>query len=64
MILNIFTLFQFVGTLEKSSNKESPILWSYRIQDSELQEMVDSGNCLSVSQPFASLIVEGIKSLV
>ncbi|XP_045777560.1 activating signal cointegrator 1 [Maniola jurtina] len=32
-----------------------------RIQDLELQEMSDTGKCLSMHQPWASLLVEGIK---
>lgn len=32
-----------------------------RVQDSELQEMSDTGRCLSMHQPWASLLVEGIK---
>ncbi|GFO36203.1 thyroid hormone receptor interactor 4 [Plakobranchus ocellatus] len=32
-----------------------------RIQDRELQEMSDEGMCLSMHQPWASLLVEGIK---
>ncbi|XP_026763213.2 activating signal cointegrator 1 [Galleria mellonella] len=32
-----------------------------RIQDAELQEMSDTGRCLSMHQPWASLLVEGIK---
>ncbi|KAM3956674.1 activating signal cointegrator 1 [Aphomia sociella] len=32
-----------------------------RIQDAELQEMSDSGRCLSMHQPWASLLVESIK---
>ncbi|CAG7837828.1 unnamed protein product [Allacma fusca] len=55
---------QFVGQLEKKqkdSKKGATVLWSNRIQDSELQEMVDSGNCISIQQPYATLIVDGIK---
>jgi len=51
---------EFVGKLEKHSGT-TPILWSNRIQDAELQEMVDSGNCLSIAQPYATLITDGIK---
>ena len=51
---------EFVGQLEKHCNS-TPILWSNRLQDPELQEMVDGGNCLSVSQPYATLIMDGIK---
>lgn len=32
-----------------------------RIQDKELQEMSDEGKCLSLHQPYASLLVQGIK---
>ncbi|KAF9422321.1 hypothetical protein HW555_001911 [Spodoptera exigua] len=32
-----------------------------RVQDLELQEMSDTGRCLSMHQPWASLLVEGIK---
>ncbi|XP_051919102.1 activating signal cointegrator 1 isoform X2 [Hippocampus zosterae] len=32
-----------------------------RLQDKELQEMCDSGWCLSMHQPWASLLVKGIK---
>ncbi|KAM6979503.1 activating signal cointegrator 1 [Aplochiton taeniatus] len=32
-----------------------------RLQDRELQEMADSGLCLSMHQPWASLLVKGIK---
>uniref|UniRef100_A0A2H1VUL3 SFRICE_003987 n=1 Tax=Spodoptera frugiperda TaxID=7108 RepID=A0A2H1VUL3_SPOFR len=32
-----------------------------RVQDMELQEMSDTGRCLSMHQPWASLLVEGIK---
>ncbi|XP_066952695.1 activating signal cointegrator 1 [Macrobrachium rosenbergii] len=34
---------------------------SMRIQDREIQEMVDEGMCLSMHQPWASLLVAGIK---
>ena len=33
----------------------------YRLQDRELQEMSDDGQCLSMHQPWASLLVLGIK---
>lgn len=32
-----------------------------RLQDKELQEMSDGGWCLSMHQPWASLLVRGIK---
>jgi hypothetical protein len=34
-----------------------------RLQDRELQEMRDEGKCLSMHQPLASLLVEGIKQV-
>lgn len=33
----------------------------YRIQDKELQEMGDDGYCMSLHQPWASLLIKGIK---
>lgn len=33
----------------------------YRIQDKELQEMGDEGYCMSLHQPWASLLIKGIK---
>lgn len=32
-----------------------------RLQDRELQEMSDEGMCLSMHQPWASLLVKGVK---
>lgn len=32
-----------------------------RLQDKELQEMADGGWCLSMHQPWASLLTRGIK---
>lgn len=32
-----------------------------RIQDRDIQEMSDDGMCLSLHQPYASLLVAGIK---
>lgn len=37
---------------------------SLRLQDRELQEMSDGGWCLSMHQPWASLLVRGIKRRV
>jgi hypothetical protein len=34
---------------------------TFRLQDQELQEMRDDGMCLSMHQPYASLLVQGIK---
>ena len=42
-----------------SSSSGNPI--KLRIQDHELQEMKDDGMCLSMHQPWASLLVRGIK---
>ncbi len=33
----------------------------HRLQDAELQKMSDQGKCLSLHQPYASLLVAGIK---
>ena len=32
-----------------------------RIQDKELMQMMDDGMCLSMHQPWASLLIRGIK---
>jgi hypothetical protein len=32
-----------------------------RIQDKELMQMTDDGMCLSMHQPWASLLIRGIK---
>lgn len=32
-----------------------------RVQDTEIQEICDTGKCLSMHQPWASLLIEGIK---
>lgn len=42
---------------DTSQNKNA----NYRIQNPELQEMKDDGMCLSMHQPWASLLVAGIK---
>ncbi|KAL4228260.1 Activating signal cointegrator 1 [Mactra antiquata] len=44
-----------------SSQKSSLVRPSPRIQDRELQEMSDDGMCMSMHQPWASLLVAGIK---
>ncbi|CAL4061152.1 unnamed protein product [Meganyctiphanes norvegica] len=51
------------GTV-KSSNKNHVFRWDdvrHRLQDAELQIMSDDGMCLSMHQPWASLLVCGIK---
>jgi len=52
---------EFLGNLKKENAPKNPLLWSNRLQDPELQEMVDAGNCLSVTQPYATLVMDGIK---
>ncbi len=42
----------------KDNNKKSTI---NRLQDNTLQELKDEGMCLSLHQPWASLLVNGIK---
>lgn len=32
-----------------------------RVQDKELLDMIDNGVCLSLHQPYASLLIAGIK---
>lgn len=49
-----------VGKMQINS-KFSKIGTKLRVQDRELQEMTDEGMCLSMHQPWASLLVEGIK---
>ncbi|KAK3893874.1 hypothetical protein Pcinc_002316 [Petrolisthes cinctipes] len=44
-----------------SNNKFSGMNIRLRVQDRELQEMTDEGVCLSMHQPWASLLVAGIK---
>lgn len=43
---------------ERSAEKNREVM---RIQDKEFQEMSDNGSCLSMHQPWASLLVMGIK---
>lgn len=44
---------------EKGSEERNRL----RLQDKELQEISDGGWCLSMHQPWASLLVKGIKRL-
>jgi hypothetical protein len=46
---------------KKDVTDESKKKFNYRLQDQELQEMKDDGMCLSMHQPWASLLVAGIK---
>ncbi len=55
---------QFVenNSIKRKANKENlRIENSLRLQDSSLQEMRDDGMCLSMHQPWASMLVLGIK---
>jgi len=47
----------------KNENKGNKAITNetVRLQDGELQEMRDDGMCLSMHQPWASLLVAGIK---
>ena len=47
--------------LANSTQGSKPSSQVMRIQDKELQEMSDEGMCLSMHQPWASLLVMGIK---
>ena len=42
----------------------TPLRNKLRLQDKELQEVVDNGMCLSMHQPWASLLTHGIKMCV
>lgn len=65
----LISLFeQFVATaketptVDRPHKKEGEIRREgLRLQDRELQEMSDEGMCLSMHQPWASLLVKGIK---
>jgi activating signal cointegrator 1 len=56
---------KFIEDKSKKLNKQSIALNekenNYRIQDQGLQEMKDDGMCLSMHQPWASLLIAGIK---
>lgn len=67
--LAIFCLSQFqeaVGSSLQpaSSRMAGSMSLQMRVQDRELIEMVDNGYCLSIHQPWASLLVAGIKVYV
>ena len=47
-----------VAPLKSSVNKPSR---KSRLQDSRISEMFDSGTCLTMHQPWASLLIKGIK---
>jgi activating signal cointegrator 1 len=61
--------FEPVDENESSkANRRTPASFdassSNRLQDAELQKMTDQGKCLSMHQPYASLLVAGIKKYV
>ena len=49
--------------IEAVNHRESKQRQRMRIQDKEFQEMSDNGMCLSMHQPWASLLVHGIKKV-
>jgi hypothetical protein len=54
----------FLHSLFKNSNLPSKKLReSLKLQDEDLLKMVDYGKCLSLHQPWASLLVAGIKTV-
>lgn len=59
-----------IRSAEKSADRtikkveKSVGVGSSRLQDKGLQEMRDGGYCLSMHQPWASLLVAGIKRCV
>ncbi|XP_041984758.1 activating signal cointegrator 1 isoform X2 [Aricia agestis] len=55
-------LLQFDESVKPQVYPVQNQMWqNSRVQDLELQEMSDTGKCLSMHQPWASLLVEGIK---
>ncbi|XP_059160008.1 activating signal cointegrator 1-like [Physella acuta] len=61
-----FQPLKFLETNEPGRSIKQPLESGFkkavsRIQDKELQEMSDEGMCLSMHQPWASLLVAGIK---
>ncbi|XP_057322102.1 activating signal cointegrator 1 isoform X1 [Microplitis mediator] len=60
-----FDLPQYIETSNKFKNSSvnpNASATIRRIQDKELLDMVDEGYCLSMHQPYASLLVAGIKT--
>ncbi|XP_054756269.2 activating signal cointegrator 1-like [Lytechinus pictus] len=49
------------GSSNQISSREGSSRTNHRVQDKELMEMSDEGQCLSMHQPWASLLVAGIK---
>ncbi|KAF4525539.1 hypothetical protein B566_EDAN015847 [Ephemera danica] len=56
-----FTNLKYVGQGSSTDQFDREPLLKSRIQDRELQEMSDRGMCLSMHQPWASLLVAGLK---
>lgn len=50
-----------IRKLTQRDDKDKNKLNVFRLQDQQLQEMKDDGMCLSMHQPWASLLVHGIK---
>jgi len=46
---------------QKSSSKKQTSFSKNRVQDDRLKEMFDEGTCLTMHQPWASLLIKGIK---
>ena len=63
MELNRFYL-QYTSDVIHNRNREqvSSELTGSRVQDKTYLEILDSGACLSLHQPYASLLVKGIKT--
>ena len=60
IIFPISTSSQSVKSTSSNTKNSDKI----RIQDVELQKMSDPGKCLSIHQPYASLLVAGIKKYI
>lgn len=52
------------GILDENLSENQKLMKNYIIQDKAYLEMNDKGMCLSMHQPWASLLVLGIKKLV
>ena len=46
---------------DKNSTKKKTSFSKNRVQDDRLKEMFDEGTCLTMHQPWASLLIKGIK---
>ena len=62
----IYIQIVFVKFIEDKSSKKvnkkvTNETETFRLQDNDLQEMKDDGMCMSMHQPWASLLVNGIK---